>query len=196
MPAESSWIDALTANPTVVVVAWDRGRSSLLVLGWWLLTRRLPPADRPFTLDADAQQPAVDKIAIRRRRDRMAQTFLDRELIEKIVLVAFVSVIFAQMLPGDDDSALGIAIGVGLVIVVNTAVSEWVIRRGQRWGSVVRQFGLMLTLNLAIVGVAGIVLRLMSAEPFQHALVFVLLLTLIVTLYDRYRPVHLTRFSR
>ena len=195
VPVESSWIDAVTANPTVVVVA-GIAVALLAVLGWWLLTRRLPPADRPFTLDADSQQPAVDKIAIRRRRDRMAQTFLDRELNEKVVLVAFVSVIFAQMLPGDDESALGIAIGVGLVIVVNTAVSEWVIRRGQRWGSVMRQFGLMLALNLAIVGVAGIVLRLLSAEPFQHALVFVLLLTLIVTLYDRYRPVHLTRFSR
>ena len=111
------------------------------------------------------------------------------------MLVALVSVIFAQMLPGEEESPLGVAIGVGLVILVNTAVSEWFIRRGQRWGSVVRQFGLMLALNIAIVAVAGLGLRLMSAEPFQHALVFVLLLTLIVTLYDRYRPVHLTRFG-
>jgi hypothetical protein len=49
---------------------------------------------------------------------------------------------------------------------------------------------------VSIVAVAGVALRLMFAEPIQHALVFVLLLTLIVTLYDRYRPVHLTRFSR
>ena len=42
-----------------------RWRCSAL-LGWWVLTRRLPPADRPFTLDADSQQPAVDKVAIRR----------------------------------------------------------------------------------------------------------------------------------
>ena len=195
VPAETSWIDAVAANPTVVLVA-GIAVALLALLGWWLLTRRLPPADRPFTIDADSQQPPVDKVAIRLRRDRMAQTFFDRELIEKVVLVAFVSVIFAQMLPGDDESALGIAVGVGLVILVNTAVSEWFIRHGRRWGSVVRQFGLMLVLNVAIVGVAGLALRLLSAEPFQHALVFVLLLTLIVTLYDRYRPVHLTRFSR
>jgi hypothetical protein len=184
VPAASSWVEAVVANPL------------LAVLAWWLLTRRLPPADRPFTLGADSQQPAVDKIAIRRRRDRMAETFFDRELVEKIVLVALVSVIFAQMLPGEDLSPMGIAFGVGVVILVNTAVSEWFIRRGQRWGSVLRQFGLTLALNVAIVGGAGLVLRLLSAEPFQHALVFVLLLTLIVTLYDRYRPVHLTRFSR
>ncbi|HKO33916.1 MAG TPA: hypothetical protein VJY85_09235 [Candidatus Limnocylindria bacterium] len=195
VPAESTWTEAITANPTVVLVAAILV-ALLAVLGWWLLTRRLPAADRPFTLDADSQQPAVDKVAIRRRRERMAETFLDRELIEKVVLVSFVSVIFGQMLPGNDGSPLGIAIGVGLVILVNTTVSEWFIRRGRRWGTVVRQFGLMLALNVVIVGVAGIVLRLLSAEPFQHALVFVLLLTLIVTLYDRYRPVHLTRFSR
>ena len=195
VPATSSWAEAVATNPIVVVVA-AIVVASLAVLGWWLLTRRLPAADRPFTLDADSQQPAVDKVAIRRRRERLAETFLDRELIEKIVLVSFVSVIFGQMLPGNDGSPLGIAIGVGLVILVNTAVSEWFIRRGRRWGSVLRQFGLMLALNVVIVGVAGIVLRLLSAEPFQHALVFVLLLTLIVTLYDRYRPVHLTRFRR
>jgi hypothetical protein len=193
--AESSWAEAVAANPTVVLAVGILV-VLLAVLGWWLLTQRLPPADRPFTVDADSQQPAVDKVAIRRRRDSMAESFFDRELIEKIVLVALVSVIFAQMLPGDDESPLGIAIGVGLVILVNTAVSEWFIRGGRRWGSVVRQFGLMLALNVVIVGVAGFVLRLMSAEPLQHALVFVLLLTLIVTLYDRYRPVHLTRFSR
>jgi hypothetical protein len=195
VPAETSWGDAVAANPTVVLVA-GIVVALLAVLVWWLLTRRLPPADRPFTLDADAEQPAVDPVAIRRRRERMAQTFFDGELLEKIVLVSLVSVIFAQMLPGKEESPLGIAIGVGLVILVNTAVSEWFIRRGQRWGSVLRQFGLTLALNVAIVAVAGIALRLMSAAPLQHALIFVLLLTLIVTLYDRYRPVHLTRFGR
>jgi hypothetical protein len=195
VPADSSWAEAIAANPTVVLVA-GVVVALLALLGWWLLTRRLPPADRPFTLDADAQQPAVDEAAIRRRRDSLAQTFLDRELLEKIVLVGLVSVIFGQMLPGEEESPLSIAIGVALVILVNTAVSEYLIRRGRRWGSVTRQFGLMLALNVAIVVVPGILLRLLDAEPLQHALVFVLLLTLVVTLYDRYRPIHLTRFSR
>ena len=195
VPADSSWAEAIAANPTVVVVALVVV-GVLVVLGWWLLTHRLPPADRPLTLDADARQPAVDKVAIHQRRDRMAETFLDRELIEKIVLVALVSVIFGQMLPGREESPFGITIGVAAVILVNTAISEYFIRRGRRWGSVLSQFGLMLALNVAIVAVAGFVLRMLDAEPLQHALVFVLLLTLIVTLYDRYRPVHLTRFAR
>ena len=113
-----------------------------------------------------------------------------------VVLVALVSVIFGRMLPGVEDSPIAIAIGVGVVILVNTAVSEYLIRRGGRWGSILHQFALELALNVSIVSVAGVVLRVMFAEPIQHALVFVLLLTLIVTLYDRYRPVHLTRFNR
>ena len=195
VPADSSWADAIAANPMVVVVALVVV-AVLGVIAWWVITRRLPPADRPFTLDADAQQPPVDKVAIRQRRDRMAESFVDRELIEKVVLVALVSVIFGRMLPGVEESPLAIAIGVAVIILVNTAVSEYFIRRGRRWGSVIHQFALELALNLLIVGVAGVTLRLMFEEPIQHALVFVLLLTLIVTLYDRYRPVHLTRFGR
>jgi len=195
VPAETSWAAAVAANPTVMLVGAVL-LAGLAVLGWWVITRRLPPADRPITLDADAQQPPVDVVAIRQRRERLAETFLDRELLEKIVLVALVSVIFAQMLPGAEESPLAIAIGVAIVIVANTAISEYFIRRGRRWGSVINQFGLMLVLNVAIVAVPGILLRLLGAEPLQHALVFVLLLTLIVTLYDRYRPVHLTRFGR
>lgn len=195
VPADSSWTEAIAANPTVVIVALLVA-AALGLLAWWVITRRLPPADRPFTLDADAHQPPVDKVAIRQRRDRLAETFLDRELLEKIVLVALVSVIFGRMLPGVEESPLAIAIGVAAVILVNTAVSEYFIRRGRRWGSVIHQFGLMLVLNVVIVAVPGSLLRLLGAEPLQHALVFVLLLTLIVTLYDRYRPVHLTRFSR
>jgi hypothetical protein len=191
---DSSWAEAITANPTVLLVA-GVVVALLGLLGWWLLTRRLPPADRPFTLDADALQPAVPETAIRQRRERMAGTLFDRELLEKIVLVSLVSVIFGRMLPGDDLPPLGLAVGVAVVILANTAITEWQIRRGRRWGSVVTQFGLMLALNVAIVAVAGFLLRIANAEPIQHALVFVLLLTLIVTLYDRYRPVHLARFG-
>ncbi|HEX5038904.1 MAG TPA: hypothetical protein VFW95_02065, partial [Candidatus Limnocylindria bacterium] len=69
VPADSSWTEAVAANPMVVVVA-AVALAVLGLLGWWVVTRRLPPADRPFTLDADAQQPPVDKVAIKRRRDR------------------------------------------------------------------------------------------------------------------------------
>jgi hypothetical protein len=194
VPADSSWAEAIAANYLVVVVA-ILALALLGLLGWWVITRRLPPADRPFTLDADAQQPPVDERTIRRERDRIAATFFDRELVEKVVLVALVSVIFGRMLPGEDLPPLGIFVGVGIVIVANSAISEYFIRRGRRWGSVLSQFALMLALNVTIVAVPGLVLRLMDAEPLQHALVFVLLLTLIVTLYDRYRPIHRARFA-
>ena len=91
---------------------------------WWWLPRRLPPADRPFTLDADAQQPAVDPVEFAGDATAWQKASSIAKLVEKIVLVALMSVIFAQMLPGEEESPLGVAIGVGLVILVNTAVSE------------------------------------------------------------------------
>ena len=53
----------------------------------------------------------------------------------------------------------------------------------------------MLVVNLAIVLVGQLLVQFLPARRLEHALVFVLLLTLIVTLYDRYRPIYLARFS-
>ena len=131
VPADTSWTDAIAANPSVVVIA-------LIVVGlaavalWWLIVHRLPPADRPLTFDADKRQPAVDPAAVDRERRRIASRLFDRELLEKVVLVALVSVIFGRML-GVAAEPLALAAGVGIVILANTALSEWLVRRGRTW---------------------------------------------------------------
>jgi hypothetical protein len=49
--------------------------------------------------------------------------------------------------------------------------------------------------RMRIVLVGQILLRFLSGPPLEHALVLVLLLTLIVTLYDQYRTIYLARFA-
>ena len=61
--------------------------------------------------------------------------------------------------------------------------------------STIRQFGAMLIVNVVVVAIGQFVLSSLTGRRLEHALVFVLLLTLIVTLYDRYRPIHLARFA-
>jgi hypothetical protein len=53
----------------------------------------------------------------------------------------------------------------------------------------------MLAINLLIVVVGQVILASLTGRRLEHALVFAGLITLIVTLYDRYRPIHVARFE-
>jgi hypothetical protein len=192
--ADSSWPDAIAARPMVLVVT-AVVILGLAVAGWWFVTRRLPPADHPPTFDADAYQPAVDPARVAAERRRLANRLLDSELVEKIVLVALVGVIFSRMLPGVEAAPWTIAVGVAVVIVADAAISEWFVRRGRAEGSAIVQFGATLITNLVLVFLGQLVIDFLAGRVLEHALVFVLLLSLIVTLYDRYRPIHLARFA-
>jgi hypothetical protein len=192
--ADSSWTDAI-ANRPWVLVAIIVAVVFLFVAAWWFITRRLPPADHPPTVDADVPPNPVDPLAIDRERRRIAERLFDRELLEKMVLLSLISIIFGRMLPGVEATPLETAIGITLVIVVSTAISEAMVRRGRGWDTAALQFGTMLVVNLAIVLVGSVLVEALTDRQVEHALVFVLLVTLVVTLYDRYRPIHLARFA-
>jgi hypothetical protein len=194
VPATSSWPDAIAANPSVVVIT-GLAIVVLVVAAWWLVTRRLPPADHPPTFDADANQPAVGLDLVVAERLRLAEKLFNRELVEKIALVSLVSVIFSRMLPDIDAAPWTIAVGVALVIVVDTMLSEWVTRAGRAQSTTVRHFGALLVANVVILVIGQVLIGFLTGRVLEHAVVFVLLLTLIVTLYDRYRPIHLARFA-
>jgi hypothetical protein len=196
VPTTASWGEAFAANPIVLVIV-AVALIVAVVAAWWVITRRLPPADHPPTFHADANQPKVDEDKIEAVRKRRAENLVDRELLEKIVLVGLVSVIFGRMLPGVEASPLVIAAGVAIVIVANSAISDVLVRRARRLGfhSTTRQFIGTLAVNLAIVAIGQLILEAIRGQTLQHALVFVLLLSVIVTFYDRYRPIHIARFG-
>jgi hypothetical protein len=195
VPVTASWLDAVAARPLVlpavvaVVVA-------LGAAAWWVVTRRLPPADHPLTFDADRYEPPVDEAAIERERRRIASRLISRELAEKVVLLALISVIFGTMLPDITAPPLEIAAFVVALIVANTAISEVLVRRERGRDPVVVQFGVGLAINLGLVLAGSVVLRSLTGRELEHALLFAALVSLIVTLYDRYRPVYLARFSQ
>ena len=191
---DASWIDAIANRPLVIVALVI----VLVVLAFvvrWLFTKRLPPADYPWTFDADKNQPPVDPARIEAVRRRLAERLFDRELVEKAALIALVIVIFGRMLPGVDATPLQTAVGVFFMIVANTLVTEALVRQGASWSSAVRQFTVMLAINLLIVAVGQVILASLTGRRLEHALVFASLITLIVTLYDRYRPIHVARFE-
>ena len=197
VPTTATWAEAIAARPLVIVVVVV-ALALLAVAAWWLLTRHLPPADRPPTFDADTRQPMVDPARVEATRVRLATSLFNRYLLEKIVLVGLVSIIFGRMLPGVDASPLGIAVGVG--------VGHRRERRDQRLARPAAPGRSATTPRSAsssgrsrstsrIVIVGQFVLDVLRGQTFEHALVFVLLLSLIVTLYDRYLPIHVARFA-
>jgi hypothetical protein len=194
VPTDASWIDAVAARPIVVALV-AIVVVALAVAARWVVVHHLPPADHRLIFDADKGQPPVDPAAVERERRRLAARLFDRELIEKTALVAVVSITFGRMLPGVDATPIQTAIGILIIILVNTAITEALVRQDASWQSAVRQFVVMLVINVGIVAVGQALLTSLTDQRLEHAVVFAGLLTLIVTLYDRYRPIHVARFT-
>jgi hypothetical protein len=191
---DTSWLDAIANRPLVIVVL-GIVLVVLAVAVRWLFTRRLPPADHPWTFDADKETQPVDPARVERVRRRLAERLFDPELVEKTALITLVAIIFGRMLPGVDATPVQTLFGIFVFIVVNTVITEALVRQGASWTSAIRQFIIMLAINLLIVAIGQAIVTSLTDRRLEHALVFAGLITLIVTLYDRYRPIHVARFA-
>ena len=125
----------------------------------------------------------------------MAQTFLRPGLLEKIGLIALTGIIFGLMLNVQAEP-IGIAVLVGIVVIGNAALSLVLERQGFGPGPALRQFVVTGLLNIVVVIVMFFVFDLLGYPiDGQNTGFFVFLITLLVTLYDRYRPFW-TRYQR
>ena len=195
LPADTSWSEILQTWPGIILAVLAVVALAL-VAAWWFATRRLPPAHRALTFSADAHQPPFTAEQARSAVVSEASRIVDAALVEKIVLVALVSLSFAQALPDVQSSNLQLALGVALVVTINTALSHWLARRGFGWAFALGQFMVMAVVNLGLI-LAYALLRSSLDDPVStgNALFFALLLTLLVTLFDHYRQVYLMRFG-
>jgi hypothetical protein len=196
VPAGTSWAETFAARPWVVVIAVVAAALAVYA-AVWIMKHKLPPRDRPLTIDADIEPgrraPAERLQAV---RTLMARRVFHVSLLEKLALIALVSIIFAQML-GVRADPLEVSFLIGLVVVANAALSTWLQRFGFGPGPAVRQFVVTGLLNVAIVALLLLVFELLGAPADATRLgFFVLLVTLLVTLYDRYRPEYLARFDQ
>jgi hypothetical protein len=193
--AEMDTTDWIIENPSniVILIAWA---AVMLGMAWWLL-RDLPPMRPGFSVAAHHAAFKFDGQQAARVRDnytskRFFDDFIHHELIEKIVLVSLLSIIFAQILPGVRANDVQIVIGISILIVINTELSQWLARRGTQWKSIVREFIVMSFVNLILVLLFDFLLiRYGGSISLPDTLFFALLLTLNVTLYDRYRRVQI-----
>jgi hypothetical protein len=195
VPADTSWAVISRTWPWVFVVLFALV-AALLSAVCWLARRRLRPADYALSFSADAHQPAFSVEQVRGALANEASRIGDVALVEKIVLITLVSMCFGQVLPGVQATNLQFAVGVPVIVLVNTALSHWLARRGFGWAFSFGQFIALAAVNLVgLLAYAFLRTRFDDAVSVVNILFFVLLLTLLITLFDRYRQVYLMRFS-
>ncbi len=181
----TSRIDAVAANPWAAVAMLTA--LIFIVVAGWISLRWLPRPDHRTVFDSDVHGPGSATRLVPGRK-KPVEPILDWALVEKITLVALTSIVFAEFLPGVQASALQIAFAVSLVALTSGAISHWIARRGGTWRTAVLEFFAMSAVN------AGLVVGIYLASTWMQAsidvpttLFYLLLFTLLVTLYDRYR---------
>jgi hypothetical protein len=192
--AQLDTTDLLRAHPWLGVLA-AVALVGLVVLFRRVVLPRMPAPDYAWRIEAD---PIPAAVADPVRRDAWIarhRKVLDRRLLEKVALVGLVAVIFAQIVPGVTASNTEIIVGAAILITIDSMLGLWTARRSRGIASTARAFVWLALANAAVVAVAELLDRGEDEIPLGNTIFFVALLTLIVTLYDRYEPYHGVRFE-
>ena len=177
-----SWGTAFGNRPIVAILiaAVIVGLIAVAVHFW----RKLPPADHSFTLDSDKNVATADTPT--------PPSSWSAGLIEKIVLLSLVLIIFAEGIPSMTATIPRILLAVVVIVSANAALSQVLrgrARIGKAWQSAGLTFVVTLILNIGIFAVLRIIVPAGDEGASQNAIAFYLLLiSLIITLFDRYHP--------
>jgi hypothetical protein len=161
---------------------------------WWLIRPRLSPPAWPLRVAADALPEAAATWQQRLAWTAAHETVLSRVTGEKVVLVGLISVIYGEVLPGLDVSAGRLFAGLGVLVVLNAAVSLGLARASVGTDRSLVGFVGRLLLNTAVVVSARLLLG-GGRMDLKAAMFFVVMLSLITLLHDRYFPVHAARLA-
>jgi len=172
------------ANPW----AWGVIAVAAAVVGYivYRIWPTLPGADWSFSFNADKH--------IEKGVNMSITAFTKYPLLEKTVLVGLVTAIFLQLLPDTQARVIDVVAGAGAIIFISSFVGSWLSSRGSTWATSGASFVGTFAINVAVVWV----LELLSFDILENAsiglsLFLLTLLTLIVTLYDRFRDIRISR---
>jgi hypothetical protein len=188
--------DAVAAHPELAVATV----AFLLVvtIAAVQVVRRSPEPDWDLTLDVRRHLPARPQLGLRHQR------IVDEILVEKLLVLTLAGVVLAHMVPELSVDMVRLALSVGLLVLLNTVVTElWQTRRGHGWSTTMREFGVVLLVNVLLLALVPEVL-LGNGFPEEDSAVLVVMLSLMATMFDRGRdtrppleePVHPFREAR
>lgn len=199
VPLDTPWNEMLSENLGIVaiIVAIVVG---LILLARWIFKNKLPKPEWSWTFDADAHRDTDPAYNGQQQstgyQQTQAERFFDNGMLEKIALLSLIVGIFASVLPGIEISNARLVIGVVVIVILNTIITEWLGRRGMSFETAMREFLAVAGVNLGLVVVADLLLRRGDDSFNPGATIFFLfLISIIIALYDRYRPIYLRRVA-
>jgi hypothetical protein len=164
---------------------------------WFVIWPRLPGRDWSWHVAADPLPTGIDTVAARAEWVAAHGRVMSAGTMEKVVLVGLLSVIFGQVLPDRRSTNLELFLGIAVFVVLNAAISLWTAHRGRSIEPALLAFGARVALNVGLMLMsAWLLARGDGGLNLGNGLFFVLLLSLLTLLDDRYRPVHDVRRSR
>lgn len=195
-PIDTPMVQAFLAHPEVLVPMM------LIIVGllmttWWVVTKKLPKKDWELSFKSKAHITS-DSLVSFARVNKYHLKLDKEEIVEKLTLLTLVTMIFGQILPGRTTTGLQLIAGVMVVVVSNAVISHWLKLRGRSWPSVFGEFGVMVVINLCLALVYIFLLPGYSGGQINlgNVVFLVLLVSVMVTLYDRFRPIYEARFAR
>ncbi len=173
----SSWSAAFSNRPGVLIAIL--AAIALLIVAAVKLSRRLPAADWTFGLDMDRSDATV-------RSTETVVVSLRATVLEKFALIGLIGAIFAAVLDVDTSAARVVGATV-LLVLANAALSVWLARRGFEWNSLAIEFVVLAALNAVLLGTYSAIVGDDGVDA-ATVLFFGLLLTVLIVLFDRFRP--------
>jgi hypothetical protein len=192
VPTDVSIFEALISSPLILAALAIIVALLFFAIVW--LLRRLPAADWNLSFSADAHLALSSSASGGSDNASHSERIFSMALVEKIVLVSLVTIIFSQILPGVRATNTQIIIGVAVIIIINSALSHGLVRLGIRWGAMIVEFLVMAIVNFVLILVTALLLPTYNGTiNLVNGMFFALLLTLIVTMLDRYKQLRLSR---
>jgi len=194
-PKNASWLASIMHSP-ISFGLMIGAAATFIIVGRAAIHRFAGRPEHSLRLRADPLPTRIDEATERDLAMARSWRLFDFHLVEKIILVGMISVIFAHIVPGVDATPSQLVLGTGAVVTINAFLRLRGSRTARLLDSGVLSFLLLAATNAGIVAIAATVVRGHGRHlDVTAALFFLLLLTLIVTLYDRWRPVFEFRFA-
>jgi hypothetical protein len=108
--------------------------------------------------------------------------------LEKTFLIGLLFIIFASVLPTTDLSNVRLFVWVGVFVLLNAVIGLWVARRNYSTESVLATFVARLVVNIGLI--VGLDIFFEIQTSLGDLIFFLVLFSVLITLYDRYRPVY------
>jgi hypothetical protein len=178
-------------------IACALGILGVLAAAQFLVRPRLPLPSHDWRLRADPLPVSLEQARLRHARELLRGRVLLADLGEQVALLALLCIVFAEILPGIDATPLQVTVGIVVIVSANAAISIAGAGNG-RLGRIPAgaRFATLVVCNLAFILASSFVLSDRADFQLGAGCFFALLITLIIWLYNLYKPVHEVRFAR